>query len=321
MDKILDLVELYKNTEREKIVEFNNEIFSEITVKEENNKNEETNQNWIKKMEETMDNVRAILETVDKYKENSYENKFIYSLINKMVTTIKNEKKKILAKTKIPIEKINTLEYQGKSYNKDTKVDVKIILTNKTEESELTVEDIEILKKIIDLEKQTIKLTTLEKYKELEKQEIETIEEKIEGNEVILNNSDFKLPIELWNYITEEIEKKPKAKKSNKVKENRNTKMLKKYMDELFLLDYVVLQNIEEKEDKPSYKNEIIEQLVSNMIEKVLDMDLELPEKQLTDLVSKKYETIKYKKQVCNKQIQDIFKKYISKYVQKITNA
>lgn len=321
MDKILDLVELYKNTEREKIVEFNNEIFSEITVKEENNKNEETNQNWIKKMEETMDNVRAILETVDKYKENSYENKFIYSLINKMVTTIKNEKKKILAKTKIPIEKINTLEYQGKSYNKDTKVDVKIILTNKTEESELTVEDIEILKRIIDLEKQTIKLTTLEKYKELEKQEIETIEEKIEGNEVILNNSDFKLPIELWNYITEEIEKKPKAKKSNKVKENRNTKMLKKYMDELFLLDYVVLQNIEEKEDKPSYKNEIIEQLVSNMIEKVLDMDLELPEKQLTDLVSKKYETIKYKKQVCNKQIQDIFKKYISKYVQKITNA
>ncbi len=321
MDKILDLVELYKNTEREKIVEFNNEIFSEITVKEENNKNEETNQNWIKKMEETMDNVRAILETVDKYKENSYENKFIYSLINKMITTIKNEKKRILAKTKIPIEKINTLEYQGKSYNKDTKVDVKIILTNKTEESELTVEDIEILKRIIDLEKQTIKLTTLENYKELEKQEIETIEEKIEGNEVILNNSDFKLPIELWNYIIEEIEKKPKAKKSNKVKENRNTKMLKKYMDELFLLDYVVLQNIEEKEDKPSYKNEIIEQLVSNMIEKVLDMDLELPEKQLTDLVSKKYETIKYKKQVCNKQIQDIFKKYISKYVQKITNA
>lgn len=321
MDKILELVELYKNTEREKIVEFNNEIFSEMTVKEENNKNEETNQNWIKNMEETMDNVRAILETVDKYKENSYENKFIYSLINKMVTTIKNEKKKILAKTKIPIEKINTLEYQGKSYNKDTKVDVKIILTNKTEESELTVEDIEILKRIIDLEKQTIKLTTLEKYKELEKQEIETIEEKIEGNEVILNNSDFKLPIELWNYIIEEIEKKPKAKKSNKVKENRNTKMLKKYMDELFLLDYVVLQNIEEKEDKPSYKNEIIEQLVSNMIEKVLDMDLELPEKQLTDLVSKKYETIKYKKQVCNKQIQDIFKKYISKYVQKITNA
>ena len=40
MDKILDLVELYKNTEREKIVEFNKENFSEITVKEENNKNE-----------------------------------------------------------------------------------------------------------------------------------------------------------------------------------------------------------------------------------------------------------------------------------------
>ena len=44
-------------------------------------------------------------------------------------------------------------------------------------------------------------------------------------------------------------------------------------------------------------------------------------EEQLKNLVSKQYIVVKYKKQVTNKQIQDLFKKSISKYVLQVTEG
>ena len=50
------------------------------------------------------------------------------------------------------------------------------------------------------------------------------------------------------------------------------------------------------------------------MIEKMIDMDVEVTEEQLTQMIAQRYEGIKYKKTGRIKEIQQIFKKHIEKY-------
>ena len=95
----------------------------------------------------------------------------------------------------------------------------------------------------------------------------------------------------------------------------------KKYVDETFLLDYLILQCVENPELKSKHSREIIERLIANIVEKIIDVNEAISEEQLKNLVSKQYIVVKYKKQVTNKQIQDLFKKSISKYVLQVTEG
>ena len=56
------------------------------------------------------------------------------------------------------------------------------------------------------------------------------------------------------------------------------------------------------------------------MVERTLDVNDSLSEEQLKNLVARQYQVIKVKRQTTNKEIQDIFKKYISKYVLQISD-
>ena len=92
---------------------------------------------------------------------------------------------------------------------------------------------------------------------------------------------------------------------------------IKKLIDESFLLDYLVLDSIGKEEEKVS-KTELSEKLVGNMIEKVITMDSTIDEKKLKDLIDKQYSIIKYKTVVNEKQIEEIYKKYMDKYLEDI---
>ena len=48
-------------------------------------------------------------------------------------------------------------------------------------------------------------------------------------------------------------------------------------------------------------------------------MDVSVSEKQLKDLVARQYTVVKYKKSLSNKEIQEIFKRHINKYMEKIS--
>ena len=56
------------------------------------------------------------------------------------------------------------------------------------------------------------------------------------------------------------------------------------------------------------------------MVERTLDVNENISEEQLKNLVAKQYQVIKIKKQTTNREIQEIFKKYISKYVLQISD-
>ena len=80
------------------------------------------------------------------------------------------------------------------------------------------------------------------------------------------------------------------------------------------------MQAVEDPDFKASRDKRIIEQLIANIVERIIDVNETISEEQLKNIVSKQYTVIKYKRQVTNKQIQEIFKKHIGKYLVKINN-
>lgn len=369
MDKILDVFELYADTDKRKVEAFNNKLSSKMNVRIETDKPKHESR-WIEMMENTveyLDNIlrnpmrliineeevvkiekikkvtvesikhlsknAGFIEDVDEegnvqpgkllnvFKEetfNTYENRFIYTLIQKMLFIIRKQKKLIMEDTSVVSKEYKKMDYVGNSYNGKNKVDIQILLTSASENTKISEEKQELIDRIKMLEKEVSSLTLSAIYQELEKARVSLITPPLKKTNMILKNVNFQYAVKLWDFLINEMEESKNPEMDNKVRQYKEKGKAKKYADETFLLDYLILQNVENPELRKKHKKEILEQLVANMVERMIDVNEQLTEEQLKNIVSKQYTIVKYKKQITNKEIQDIFKKYISRYVKKI---
>lgn len=372
MDKILDVFELYADSNENKINDFNRRLSSTMDVKIEAEK-PKIEGLWMDKVEKTIPYIENILaaptrlivneeevvkiekikkvtvesikhlsknagfiEDVDEngdvkpgkllnvFKEetlNTYENRFIYTLIQKMRAIVLREKNKLLKEKLATSKEFKQVDYQGKSYNGKDKVDIQIIMTSSSESSKRKEEIKEMINRLKTLEKTIGNLMLTTTYQTLEKQNVQLITPPLKKNNVILKNVNFQYAAKLWDFLINEMDKMKVTDMENKEKKYKERGKAKKLVDETFLLDYLILQSVENPEIKNKYKKEIIEQLIANMVERTIDVNEGLTEEQLKNLVSKQYKIIKYKRQASNKEVQEIFKKYISKYVLKISEG
>ena len=369
MDKILDVFELYADTDKRKIDAFNNKLSSKMTVRVETDKPKQEAY-WVEVMENTLEYLDNILRNpmrliineeevvkIEKIKKvtveaikhlsknagfiedvtedgdvqpgkmlnvfkeetfNTYENRFIYTLIQKMLFIIKKEKKKLIEDKNVTSKEFKKMDYQANSYNGKNKIDIQILLTAASENTTAFDEKQELIERIKMLEKEVTGLKLSPTYQELEKSHVSLITPPLKKTNMILKNVNFQYAVKLWDFLINEMDTKKNGEMDNKVREYKERGKAKKYTDETFLLDYLILQNVENPELRKKHKKEIIEQLIANMVERTIDVNDQLTEEQLKNLVSKQYTIIKYKKQITNKEIQDIFKKHISRYVRKI---
>ncbi len=249
---------------------------------------------------------------------NTYENRFIYTLIDKMKMTIKREKDKLknLQKDK----EFKKIDYQGKSYNGKNKVDMQLLLTATTEEYDRIGENKKQLERINMLEKSVINLTLTTTYQTLEREHVILITPPLKKNNVLLKNVNFQYAVKLWDFITTEMDEleKQNTEPDYKFKDYKDNGKAKKLFDETFLLDYLILECVENPKINESRKKEVIEKLIANVVEKTIDVNKNITEEQLKNLVAKQFNIIKYRKTTSNDGIQEIFKKYICKYVKKV---
>ncbi len=252
---------------------------------------------------------------------NTYENRFIYTLIQRMLMVIRKEKNKILKGKNVTAQEYKKIDYNGNSYNGKNRVDMSLVISSTTESSGKEEEFKNNMNRISTLEKNVTALTLTSTYQSLVQGKVIPISPPLKKNNVILKNVNFQYAAKLWDYIINEMDRRTKGDVDVNKKEYNEKGKSKKYMDETFLLDYLILQCVENPEIKERHSKEIIERLIANIVEKIIDVNESVSEEQLKNLVSKQYIVVKYKKQVTNKQIQDIFKKHISKYVAHVTEG
>ena len=246
---------------------------------------------------------------------NTYENRFIYSLIKNMQFYI--ARKKSLG-IKDPFCKDNKLL----TYNGVTKVGkehVNISLNLKSEKQETSkVKSLE--EQIAELEIKIADLTRADVYKSIDKLHIALVTSPIKKTNMILKNVNFQYALSLWNYLQENIEDDSANIKEKK--DYNDNGDLKKYIDETMMLNYLVMTSLNKEQQKEEInKEEIAEKLIANMVEKVLDVNETLNEEMLKNIVSKQYAVIKYKNVENDIELQRRFKKYLNEYIKKVSEA
>ena len=241
----------------------------------------------------------------------TYENRFIYSLIKNMTFYIDRKKKNLVTESSVKNDK--QFEYSASSNVGKEKIDISMTVKSNKDTKDNIKNDsgLSVSERIEKLELQISDLTSSNVYQSIEKKHISLVTSPIKKTNVILKNVNFKYSVKLWNYMQSNMDNDVKNEKSkNDYFDDGN---LKKCIDESFLLDYLVLNSLE-KNNMENNKEELSEKIVGNMLEKVMNIDTEITEDKLKEIVNKQYSIIKYKTVVNEKQIEKTFKKYMDKY-------
>ena len=245
---------------------------------------------------------------------NTYENRFIYSLIQNMKLYIAKKKNFVQGDSSYKGEK--KIEYTATSSLGSEKVNISLNMQSKIDESKVDDSGPSFADRISKLELQISDLTNSEVYKTLAKLHVAMVTSPIKKTNVILKNVNFQYAVSLWNYLQEHVD--DDTIRDDKAGEFDDDGKFKKYLDESFLLNYLVMNSIDQENTCEVNKVELTERLVGNMVEKLVDLDIGMTEEQLKDVVARQYTVIKYKSVVNDKKIQEIFKNNISKYLDKI---
>lgn len=294
------------------------EMIKKVTV--ESIKHLSRNTNYIDRIEEDTGDVipAKILNAFKEENFVTYENKFIYSLILLMGDFIRFKKNKGLTASKEKNER--KLQYSGTSRieNEHIKMTSEILLERKEDDD--TDDGTEIGKRIKKIEEQIVQLKATDMYKLIDKARITPIKNPLKMTNVLLKNVNFQYAVKLWDFLSENFDHKNREFKEKK--DYEDTGMLKNIYDETFLLNYISFDLLKTKEERSSISEisdkEMIKAMIKNLIEKILELNPDLTEAGLKELIAEKFASLRKKNQANLKQIEDIYKKKIKEYTEKI---
>ena len=249
---------------------------------------------------------------------NTYENRFIYSLIENMSLFISRKKQKIVLANKNKCQK--KVEYNAFSKVGRENVNINFSIDSLIDTNSNIMEDgLNIEERINKVEMRIRDLKSTEVYKMIHKLHITLVTSPIKKTNVILKNVNFQYAVKLWNYLQEHFGEETNKEDKEKKDYDDNGK-LKQYYDESFLLDYLVLNSIDENKfkDLSVSKEELKERLVGNIVEKIIDIDNKISEEQLSEIVAKQFVVIKNKYVASDNKIKEIYHNAINKYMDKI---
>ena len=211
-------------------------------------------------------------------------------------------------------------EYNASARVGEEQIDVNMSLNSKLNSSSSNKDEngLTIPERIEKLELQISDLTNSDVYKTLAKLHVALVTSPIKKTNVILKNVNFQYAVKLWNYMQENLDDHSSCVKKNQNYQDNGE--LKDYVDETFLLNYLVMNTLNGNKTTESEKQEISERLIGNVIEKIIDIDSTISEEQLKNIVAKQYAVVKYKQVTIVKRIEELFDKKIDKYLKRVNN-
>lgn len=245
---------------------------------------------------------------------NTYENRFIYTLIHYMEQFIRLKKD---STNKDPRLKDNKkIDYTSTTMVGEEKVSVNISL-NTTLNTSLNKDPLydERIKKI---ENDIKALKYSEVYLALDKEGVSFVTNPIKKTNVILKNVNFQYAMKLWDYIMQHMADKDKTEQDKKDYQDQG--QLKQLIDETFLLEYLTVNSINNQRSNKDIE-EAKERTLSRMLDKIIDMNPEMTKKQLQEKLGNQFDKTKETRMASKKDIEKIFRKYIDKYFERISEV
>ena len=159
------------------------------------------NTNYIQKIEKNGDVKPSKILNINKEESfDTYENRFIYSLIQNMKLYI--NKKKNNLETVSSLKRQKKFEYQGSTTLNHEKVNINLCLETNLNKIDYhkDISNRNILERIEKLEASIDVLTNYDVFQTLKKLHISLVTSPIKKTNVILKNTNFQYALKLWNY-------------------------------------------------------------------------------------------------------------------------
>ena len=313
MDTLLYLDNILRNPNRfivneEDIVKI--ELARRVTV--ESIKHLSRNTNLIQDYDKKTGDVKPskILNINKEESFNTYENRFIYSLIQNMKGFIARKKS------------AGIVDRGGLHVRKQLpeSVDMRMEMASNLHSATSSKDEngFSLAERIERLELKIADLTSSEVYKTIQKLHIALVTSPIKKTNVILKNVNFQYAVKLWNYMQQNIDDNTMRQKDNKHYEDKGD--LKDYVDETFLLNYLVMNTLNKDKVSDSEKEQVSEKIINNMVQQIVSLNADMTVDDLKNIVGKTYEVVKYKQVTTAKRIEEIFSQHINKYLDKVHN-
>ena len=246
----------------------------------------------------------------------TYENRFIYSLIQNMKFYITKKKQKLNIASSLKDNK--KFEYNAKTTVGKEQVDLNVSFNSKLKDDGTKKENDELAHRIEMLEIQIRGLCNQDVYKTIDRLHITLVTSPIKKTNVINKNVNFQYAVKLWNYMQSHPDDEPEKESSNKDYMDKGE--LKDYFDETFLFNYLTSLKLNGEGENPVPKEEISEKMVSNMVSNMMNLNQNMSLEELQKLVGEQYQIIKYRNVINDKKIQEAFKDKMDKYLSKLND-
>lgn len=243
---------------------------------------------------------------------NTYENRFIYSLIKNMRIYLDMKKRKLNLGFKEKSDKI--MNYQGKSKVGKENVSINVMYKSALDQNDNDENSIE--KRVERLELRISDLQNTDVYKTIEKLRVSVVTSPIKKTNLILRNTNFQYAVKLWNYLNENLEDETRIKTGNEMIDDNPE--LKSLMDETFMLNYLVVNSIDKDDSEEEKQKKISKVLINNLIQKLVLSTETMSKKEMNQAISEQYKLIKNQTLADEKEIAKIFKTAFNEYTKLI---
>ena len=227
-------------------------------------------------------------------------------------------------------EKDQENEYKGKNYQKANyqaevklrKEKVKVSLEYSAEANTGLKKSTETADRIQNIKKSIKMLKATETYQILASKRITLVKAPLKMTNVLLKNVNFQYAVKLWNYLSEQMEIKDKSIKMNKEYEEKG--ISKTLVDEDIYLMHLIFKNNNIENQLKGQKRSAIEdkkirkELTDAMIEKIIELNPDLSDKELKKMIADKLIIMKTRKVISLKPIEERFKERIDKYMSQV---
>lgn len=250
---------------------------------------------------------------------NTYENRFIYTLILTLLRFL-TEKEELLKDMKPKNEKL--LQYSASTSNGKEKVKVDVKISTKPtrlgdDDNDLEKELNSIRKRIEKMKKFINSWLASELITSLQKQHAILVMPPIKKTNLILKNPNFQMATKLWNFLYSVDE----TKNSNiNGLDSKGDELLRGILDDSFLMDYYVLDSIsidkkKQKDNLCKYALLMIMNQVQRAVDILLQNGIKISEQELLKLLSAEIEKKANISQLGSQDIKNKFKKEMDEYL------
>ncbi len=253
---------------------------------------------------------------------NTYENRFIYTLITNL--------SRFLMKKEAFLEDFDTrsdktLEYVGSTNTNSERLNIELKISSKElpqgQNGNNFENEIDSIRKRVKKIRDYINSWRRNEFMtSLDKAHVAFVIPPIKKTNMILKNPNFQIAMKLWEFLQNYDSKDDNSSKESV--DNSGDDILKGILDDSFLMDYFVLDSIhssrkEQKEKLASYAIVMIKKQVQRAVSLLLNSGIDISDEQIIAMVANEIKSEKSKRLVGSNDVKKKFKSAMDEYLER----